>query len=399
MTSNPLRDPRDRRIPRVAGPCVLVLFGVTGDLASKKLLPAIYDLANRGLLPPGFSLVGFARRDWEDEDFAQLTHDAVKAHARTPFREAVWRQVAEGVRFVPGEFADDDAFDRLAQTVAQLDVERGTGGNYAFYLSVPPKAFPQVVVAAQAVRAVHAAGEPRRAAAVAAGRDREAVRPRPGQRPGAQRDAERGVPRVLGLPHRPLPGQGDGPEHPGAALRQHAVRADLEPRLRGPRPDHDGGGHRHRRPGRVLRRDRRGPGRDPEPPAAAAGAHRHGRAGVLRRRRRCARRRRRCSPRSRSPKTSRSAPPAGQYAGGLAGRHRGARLPRGGRHPAGLDHRDLRGAAPRGRHQAVGRGAVLPAHRQAAAEPDDRDRADVPARPAPAVRAPPTPRNSARTPW
>jgi glucose-6-phosphate 1-dehydrogenase len=145
MTTNPLRDPRDRRIPRVASPCVLVLFGVTGDLASKKLLPAVYDLANRGLLPPGFSLVGFARRDWEDEDFAKLTHDAIKAHARTPFRETVWQQLSEGVRFVPGEFADDEAFDRLAETVAQLDTERGTGGNYCFYLSVPPKAFPQVV--------------------------------------------------------------------------------------------------------------------------------------------------------------------------------------------------------------------------------------------------------------
>src|SRR6202046_3073228 len=145
MTANPLRDRRDRRIPRVAGPCVLVLFGVTGDLASKKLLPAIYDLANRGLLPPGFSLVGFARRDWIDEDFARIAHDAVKAHARTPFREEVWNQLSEGVRFVPGEFADDEAFDRLAETVAQLDTERGTGGNYAFYLSVPPKAFQQVV--------------------------------------------------------------------------------------------------------------------------------------------------------------------------------------------------------------------------------------------------------------
>src|SRR6185437_16234262 len=133
MIPNPLRDPRDRRIPRVAGPCVLVLFGVTGDLASKKLLPA------------GFSLVGFARRDWEHEDFAQVTHDAVKAHARTPFREEVWQQLSEGVRFVPGEFADDAAFDNLAHTVAQLDAERGTGGNYAFYLSVPPKAFPLVV--------------------------------------------------------------------------------------------------------------------------------------------------------------------------------------------------------------------------------------------------------------
>jgi glucose-6-phosphate 1-dehydrogenase len=144
-SANPLRDARDRRIPRVAGPCVLVMFGVTGDLARKKLLPAIYDLANRGLLPPGFSLVGFARRDWGDEDFAQVTYRAVKEHARTPFRDEVWQQVSEGVRFVPGEFGDDNAFDRLAETVAELDTERGTGGNYAFYLSIPPRSFPDVV--------------------------------------------------------------------------------------------------------------------------------------------------------------------------------------------------------------------------------------------------------------
>ncbi|HEX9033021.1 MAG TPA: glucose-6-phosphate dehydrogenase [Streptosporangiaceae bacterium] len=143
--SNPLRDPRDRRIPRVADPSVLVLFGVTGDLARKKLLPAIYDLANRGLLPPGFSLVGFARRDWDDEDFAKVTHDAVRENARTNFREEVWQQVSEGVRFVSGEFSDPEAFDRLAQTVDRLDAERGTGGNRAFYLSIPPSQFPVVV--------------------------------------------------------------------------------------------------------------------------------------------------------------------------------------------------------------------------------------------------------------
>ena len=85
---NPLRDPRDRRIPRVAGPCVLVMFGVTGDLARKKLMPAVYDLANRGLLPPGFSFVGFARRDWADEDFAQVTYQAVR---NTPARRSATR--------------------------------------------------------------------------------------------------------------------------------------------------------------------------------------------------------------------------------------------------------------------------------------------------------------------
>ena len=97
---NPLRDPSDRRLPRVAGPCVLVMFGVTGDLSRKKLMPAVYDLANRGLLPPGFGLVGFARRDWEDEDFAKVVHDAVAERARTPFREEVWEQLLEGIRFV-----------------------------------------------------------------------------------------------------------------------------------------------------------------------------------------------------------------------------------------------------------------------------------------------------------
>ncbi|WP_067796308.1 glucose-6-phosphate dehydrogenase [Actinomadura formosensis] len=143
--ANPLRDPRDKRLPRVAGPCVLVLFGVTGDLSRKKLLPAIYDLANRGLLPPGFSLVGFARRDWENEDFRQIAYESVKAHARTPFREDVWTHLSEGMHFVPGEFSDPDAFDALSMAVKELDESRGTGGNYAFYLSIPPKFFPQVV--------------------------------------------------------------------------------------------------------------------------------------------------------------------------------------------------------------------------------------------------------------
>ena len=142
--SNPLRDPRDRRLPRIAGPCGLVIFGVTGDLARKKLMPAVYDLTNRGLLPPGFALTGFARRDWATQDFEQIVHDSVKEHARTPFREATWRQLAEGIRFVQGEFNDTEAFERLRQTVDALDTERGTGGNHAFYLSVPPSAFPLV---------------------------------------------------------------------------------------------------------------------------------------------------------------------------------------------------------------------------------------------------------------
>ncbi len=143
--TNPLRDPQDRRLPRIAGPCVLVIFGVTGDLARKKVMPAVYDLANRGLLPPGFGLVGFARRDWADQDFAKLVHDSVRDHARTPFREEVWQQLLDGIRFVPGNLDDDASWVQLVDTVNELDNQRGTGGNHAFYLSIPPGLFETVI--------------------------------------------------------------------------------------------------------------------------------------------------------------------------------------------------------------------------------------------------------------
>jgi glucose-6-phosphate 1-dehydrogenase len=145
VRANPLRDPQDRRLPKVAGPCGLVIFGVTGDLSRKKLMPAIYDLANRGLLPPGFSVVGFARREWADQDFAKIVHDSVRQHARTEFRDEVWGQLSEGFRFVQGDFDDDVAFDHLRQTINDLDRVRGTGGNHAFYLSIPPKFFGNVI--------------------------------------------------------------------------------------------------------------------------------------------------------------------------------------------------------------------------------------------------------------
>ena len=142
--ANPLRDTRDRRITRIAGPSALVFFGVTGDLARKKLLPAVYDLMNRGLLPPSFGLVGFGRRPWSDDDFRSYVRESVEAHARTPFREDVWNQFQQGMRFVVGAFDDDAAYEQLKSTLAELD-ERGAHGNHAFYLSIPPKAFEQVL--------------------------------------------------------------------------------------------------------------------------------------------------------------------------------------------------------------------------------------------------------------
>jgi len=121
------------------------MFGVTGDLARKKLLPAIYDLANRGLLPPGFGLVGFARRDWQTDHFAEYVLESIKANCRTPFREEVWTQLLEGIRFVWGDFDTDEAFVDLRNTLGELDETRGTEGNHAFYLSIPPSGFDKVI--------------------------------------------------------------------------------------------------------------------------------------------------------------------------------------------------------------------------------------------------------------
>jgi glucose-6-phosphate 1-dehydrogenase len=141
---NPLRDPRDRRLPLIAGPSSMVMFGVTGDLARKKLLPAIYDLANRGLLPPSFGLVGYGRRDWSHEVFAEYVRKSVSEYARTPFNEATFDQLRGGLRFVTGTFDDSAAFEKLTEVVGELDRTCGTGGNHAFYLSIPPDAFPKV---------------------------------------------------------------------------------------------------------------------------------------------------------------------------------------------------------------------------------------------------------------
>jgi glucose-6-phosphate 1-dehydrogenase len=143
--ANPLRDPQDRRLPRIPESCALVIFGVTGDLSRKKLIPAIYDLANRGLLPPGFALLGFARRDWGHGEFEELARQAAQQHARTPWRDEVWARLAGNVRFIGGAFDDDNAFDQLAGQLQDLHRTHGIPGNAAFYLSIPPATFPTVL--------------------------------------------------------------------------------------------------------------------------------------------------------------------------------------------------------------------------------------------------------------
>ena len=145
MSTNPLRDIRDRRLPRVPEPCALVVFGVTGDLSRKKLIPAVYDLTNRGLLPTDFVLLGFARRDWGDGEFEDLVRQAARENARTPWSDAVWSRLVGNIKFVPGSFDDDNAFDTLGQTLDDLRDSHGIKGNAAFYLSIPPAMFPVVL--------------------------------------------------------------------------------------------------------------------------------------------------------------------------------------------------------------------------------------------------------------
>ena len=279
--SNPLRLPSDRRLNRIAGPSGLIIFGVTGDLSRKKLMPAVYDLANRGLLPPGFALVGFARRDWEDQDFEQVVHDAVKQYARTPFDEDVWNQLKEGIRFVQGEFDDDAAFD-----AAQGDASRSSIATAARWATTRSTSRSRPSRSRRSPSSSAARGSPSRRTA----QWRRVVIEKPfGSDLKTARElndvVETRLPARQRVPHRPLPRQGDRAEHPGAALRQPALRADLERQLRRPRADHHGRGHRRRRPCRLLRRHRRRARRHPEPPAAAARPHRDGGAGLVRRRR------------------------------------------------------------------------------------------------------------------
>jgi glucose-6-phosphate 1-dehydrogenase len=143
---NPLRDPADRRLPRVPEPCALVIFGIGGDLSRKKLIAAVYDLANRGLLPTDFVLVGFSRTDWPGGGtFEALARKAAKDHCRTAWNEEVWKRLAGNTRFVEGSFGDDKAFDELVDVMAGLRESHGIQGNAAFYLSIPPSLFPDVL--------------------------------------------------------------------------------------------------------------------------------------------------------------------------------------------------------------------------------------------------------------
>ncbi|HEY7207304.1 MAG TPA: glucose-6-phosphate dehydrogenase [Gaiellaceae bacterium] len=131
-----------RRLP---DPCVLVIFGASGDLTHKKLFPALYSLAYRRLLPERFAVLGVARTESSDDEFREDMRRAVEQHGRDELRDDVWDRLAAGMRYVSTDFADAEGEGHVADALARLDEERGTRGNRIYYLAVPPPAFPVIV--------------------------------------------------------------------------------------------------------------------------------------------------------------------------------------------------------------------------------------------------------------
>jgi glucose-6-phosphate 1-dehydrogenase len=132
---------------RTPDPCALVIFGASGDLTHKKIMPALYALFVRQLLPPRFVIVGVARTEGDDDAFREDMEAAVKQHARDPFRQDVWDGLAAQLHYVAMDFADTGGEDKLHSELARFDEEQQLGGNSVFYLAVPPPAFPMIVQA------------------------------------------------------------------------------------------------------------------------------------------------------------------------------------------------------------------------------------------------------------
>jgi glucose-6-phosphate 1-dehydrogenase len=126
------------QLSRRPEPCVMVIFGASGDLTKRKLFPALYSLAYRQLLPGKFGIVGVARTEESDHDFRERMKAAVQEFGRDDFREDVWDWLADGMHYVADQ-------DKLPEALRELEQHRGTTGNRVYYLAVPPPAFPSIV--------------------------------------------------------------------------------------------------------------------------------------------------------------------------------------------------------------------------------------------------------------
>ena len=140
--SNPLLEGLDGE--RVAPPCVLVVFGASGDLTGRKLMPAIEQLALKRLLPGAFAVVGVARTEMDDEDFRDRMREAMDEHGAGEDARQVWEAFTDGFRYIAGDYGEAATFDRLKEVLDELDASRGTAGNRVYYLATPPTTFATI---------------------------------------------------------------------------------------------------------------------------------------------------------------------------------------------------------------------------------------------------------------
>jgi glucose-6-phosphate 1-dehydrogenase len=126
-------------------PTTMVIFGGTGDLAKRKLLPAIYNLAHEGALPERFNLIGVSRSDIPHDDYRDMARDSIKHFSRREPDEQVLDRLLERMRYVPGTFDDDNVYEQLEKQAAEFDEEAGIPFNRVFYLSTAPAFFPVIV--------------------------------------------------------------------------------------------------------------------------------------------------------------------------------------------------------------------------------------------------------------
>jgi glucose-6-phosphate 1-dehydrogenase len=131
---------------KVTDPCILVIFGATGDLTARKLIPALYNLRREGQLPAHFACVGFARRPKSHDDFRNEMHEAVNKFSREkPVDEELWNHFKEQLFYHRANFDDEKGYDSLREFMADLDKKFGTKGNRLYYLSIQPSFFTTVV--------------------------------------------------------------------------------------------------------------------------------------------------------------------------------------------------------------------------------------------------------------
>jgi glucose-6-phosphate 1-dehydrogenase len=139
---NPLTEGLER-LP--VHPTALVVFGATGDLAKRKLLPAIYNLAHEGALPERFFLVGVSRSGMSHDEYRDMAVDAIRSFSRRPPDPDVLEHLLEDVRYVPGSFDEEGVYSTLSGTLDEFDQKAGQPLNRAFYLSTAPQFFPVIV--------------------------------------------------------------------------------------------------------------------------------------------------------------------------------------------------------------------------------------------------------------